>query len=184
MLTTIRRAVSADGEALAEIDRATWSGLITPAARWPADRKFFDRGLHPRDVLVAVLDGAPIGYAQLGAPTPLASNSHVLELQGLAVIPHYQRHGIGRQLLGAAIDEARARGARRLRARVLAPNHSARELYTSVGFEIEGVLRDEFLINGAYVDDVLIAIRITGAARAPAHGSAPSDGAEHLARDF
>lgn len=163
MPARIRRAVSADDEALVEIDRATWSGASTPAARWSADRRFFTRDLDPRDVLVAVADATGVGYVQLGAPTPLPSNSHVLEIQGLAVIPGHHRQGIGRQLLLAAIDEARARGARRLRARVLSTNHGARELYSSAGFEIEGVLREEFLIDGMYVDDVLIAVRITGA---------------------
>jgi len=33
-------------------------------------------------------------------------------------------------------------------------------LYASMGFAIEGILRKEFLIDGRYVDDVLMAIWI------------------------
>ena len=33
----------------------------------------------------------------------------------------------------------------------------ARRLYESCGFQIEGVLRDEFYLGGQYVDDVLMA---------------------------
>ncbi len=150
---------------MAQVDRDTWSGAVTPAARWPAERRFFEQGTDPRDVLVAVVDGTAAGYAALTAPTRLASNSHVLELRGLAVIPAHQHQGIGRELLDAAIDEARARGARRLTLRVLSTNRRARELYRSAGFEIEGVLREEFLIDGAYVDDVLMAIRINEGTR-------------------
>jgi ribosomal protein S18 acetylase RimI-like enzyme len=143
---------------LAEIDRATWSGTITPAARWSTDRGFFAAGADPRDVLLAGLDRVTAGYAQLAAPTPLASNRHVLELRGLAVLPAYQRRGIGAQLIVAAISAAAGRGVRRLRSRVLATNQVAQGLYASLGFEIEGILREEFLIDGRYVDDVLMAI--------------------------
>jgi ribosomal protein S18 acetylase RimI-like enzyme len=156
----IRRADPLDDRALADIDRATWSSLASPAPRWTADRRFFDRGLDPRDVLVAEVDGAVVGYTQLGAPTPLRSNDHVLELQGLAVLPAYRRRGIARRLVTAAIEEARSRGVRRLRLRVLAPNSDARRVYESVGFTVEGVLREEFLLDGSYVDDVLMAVEI------------------------
>jgi ribosomal protein S18 acetylase RimI-like enzyme len=157
---TIRHATLDDDRALNEIDRATWSSRITPAAMWPVERSFFGRGLRPTDVLVAVMDGAPVGYVQLGAPTPLPANGHVLEVQGLAVLPSRQRRGIGRQLMLAAMGEARARGVDRLRLRVLGSNPGARQLYASLGFEVEGILRAEFVIDGRSVDDVLMAISI------------------------
>lgn len=156
----IRWASPADDRPLAEIDRATWWGTITPAARWSTDRGFFTPGVDPRNVLVAEVDRVTAGYAQLEAPTPLASNRHVLELRGLAVLPAYRRRGIGRQLIAAAINAAAGRDVRRLRLRVLATNHIARGLYASMGFAIEGILRKEFLIDGRYVDDVLMAIWI------------------------
>jgi ribosomal protein S18 acetylase RimI-like enzyme len=145
---------------LAEIDRVTWSGSVTPAARWSADRGFFAAGADPHNVLLAEVDGVTAGYAQLDAPTPLASNRHVLELRGLAVLPPYQRRGVARQLIAAAIDAAAARGVRRLRLRVLATNQVARGFYASLGFAVEGILHEEFLIDGRYVDDVLMAIRV------------------------
>jgi RimJ/RimL family protein N-acetyltransferase len=40
---------------------------------------------------------------------------------------------------------------------VLGPNAAARALYESCGFTVEGVLREEFLLDGQYVDDVLMA---------------------------
>jgi ribosomal protein S18 acetylase RimI-like enzyme len=84
----------------------------------------------------------------------------VLEIQALAVAPAQQRRGVGRDLLAAAIEAATERGARRLTLRVLATNAAARRLYSSMGFEVEGVLRGEFLIDGSYVDDVLMAARV------------------------
>jgi ribosomal protein S18 acetylase RimI-like enzyme len=156
----IRRAVQDDEQALADIDRDTWASAITPQVSRPEDRRFFGDGNDPQDVLVAVLAGEVVGYASLQAPTSLASNRHVLEIRGLAVRPAHQRRGIARQLLEAVIEEARTRGIRRLRLRVLSTNPAARRLYASLGFEREGVLREEFLLDGEYVDDVLMAIAV------------------------
>ena len=56
--------------------------------------------------------------------------------------------------------EAASRGARRLTLRVLGPNAVARGLYEACGFTVEGVLREEFLLDGRYVDDVLMALEL------------------------
>ena len=158
MAIAIRQAALEDDVRLVEIDRATWSGSVSPSARWSTDRGFFDQGVDPHDVLVAELDRLTVGYTKLGPPTPLASNRHVLDVQSLAVLPAYQRRGIGRQLIAAAIEAAAARGVRRLRLRVLTTNPVAQRFYASLGFKMEGILREEFLIDGRYVDDVLMAI--------------------------
>ncbi len=79
----------------------------------------------------------------------------------MAVAPSMHRRGVGRRLIEAAAAEARRREARRLTLRVLAPNRGARALYEACGFEVEGVLRGEFLLGGRYVDDVLMALDLT-----------------------
>ena len=109
-------------------------------------------------MLVAVVDGEVAGYVKLGRATPLAASDHVVTVTGLAVSPVFQRRGVGRALIDAAAAEARARGARRLTLRVLGPNAPARRLYESAGFVVEGVQRGEFLLEGEYVDDVLMAL--------------------------
>jgi ribosomal protein S18 acetylase RimI-like enzyme len=83
---------------------------------------------------------------------------------GLAVAPEARRRGVGSALLSAAEQHARARGARKLFLRVLSTNQSALRLYGRLGYEREGVLRDEFLINGRYTDDVLMAKHLGGPA--------------------
>jgi RimJ/RimL family protein N-acetyltransferase len=52
-------------------------------------------------------------------------------------------------------------GRRKLTLRVLGGNDSARRLYESRGFEIEGTLRGAFLLDGDYVDDHLMALDLT-----------------------
>ena len=146
----IRPARPADDTALRELDRATWSWSVSPA---PASSASLDT----EGMLVAEVDGEVAGYVALGHPTRLESNRHVLSLRGLAVAPAHQGRGLGRALLEAALAAARERGARRLTLRVLSTNPGARALYEACGFTVEGVLRDEFLLDGRYVDDVLMA---------------------------
>ena len=153
---TLRTAVPADGPRLVTLDRATWSPENAVVPLWPEDTDFFERR-SPDDVLVAEQDGRPVGYTALGRPTPLECNRHVLHVQGLTVDPGCQRQGVGRQLLEAAADEARRRGARKLGLRVLGGNTTAQALYASAGFVVEGVLVAEFWLGGRYVDDVLMA---------------------------
>ena len=157
MALTIRPATGADAGALLALDQSTWGPGVSPGegpTRIPPERL--------PDTLVAELDGAVAGYVQLGRPTPLPANAHVLEIQGLAVDPRRRGGGVGRALVDAAAREAATRGARRLRLRVLAPNAAARRLYAACGFVEEGILREEFLLAGRYVDDVLMARRLDG----------------------
>lgn len=153
----IRTARPGDEEELARLDRATWSTLhaVTPRPQ-PPYNPFFDERHLPEDYLVAVLDGRVVGYIRLAFPTPLASNAHVRQIQGLAVADEARGQGVGRWLVRAAVEEARRRGARRLTLRVLGHNAPARKLYESEGFVVEGVMPEEFFVGGVYVDDVVM----------------------------
>ncbi|MFI1680350.1 GNAT family N-acetyltransferase [Streptomyces sp. NPDC020607] len=153
----IRTARPEDDDALARLDRATWSTLhaVQPRPQPPYDPFFNDR-FGPRDHLVAEVDGRIVGYVKLGYPTPLLANAHVRQIQGFLVAEEVRGRGVGRLLIRAAMDEARRQGAVRITLRVLGHNTPARKLYEAEGFVIEGVLPGEFLLDGAYVDDVLM----------------------------
>ncbi|MGW3207817.1 N-acetyltransferase family protein [Streptomyces sp. NPDC001135] len=157
----IRTAVADDAEELAVLDRATWSTLhaVSPQPQ-PPYSPFFDERHVPGDYLVAEAEGRLVGYVRIARPTPLATNAHVLQIQGLAVADEARGQGVGRALIRAAVEEARRRGARRLSLRVLGHNAPARALYESEGFAVEGVQPGEFLLDGAYVDDVLMGRRL------------------------
>jgi ribosomal protein S18 acetylase RimI-like enzyme len=153
----IRNAVRADERRLAALDRLTWSPTVAPVPLWDEQVDFFaNEG--PDDVLVAVANEELVGYVKLRRPTALRSNRHVLQIGGLAVHPGHQGRGVGRRLVLAAAAEAQRRGAVRLTLHVLGTNTPARNLYAACGFEIEGVLRGEFLIADCSVDDVLMAL--------------------------
>jgi ribosomal protein S18 acetylase RimI-like enzyme len=153
----IRIALPDDDEELGALDRATWSHLHAVMPRpQPPYGSFFDDRHAPADHLVAELDRRIVGYSRLGFPTPLACNAHVRQIQGLAVADEARGKGVGRALIRAAAEEARRRGARRLTLRVLGHNTPARKLYEAEGFAVEGVLPEEFLLDGKYVDDVFM----------------------------
>ncbi|MFJ8935636.1 GNAT family N-acetyltransferase [Streptomyces sp. NPDC102365] len=157
----IRTALPEDEEALGGLDRAVWSyrHAVGPREQPPYEPFFTDR-TGPRDHLVAELGGRLVGYVRLGFPTPLASNAHVRQIQGLAVADEARGHGVGRALVRAAVEEARRQGARRITLRVLGHNTPARRLYESEGFVVEGIQPEEFRLAGEYVDDVLMGRRI------------------------
>jgi ribosomal protein S18 acetylase RimI-like enzyme len=158
----VRPARPGDDRALRTIDRETWTTQTSPSPAPPeVDWSFFDERVDIRDVLVAELDGDVAGYVRLGRATPLRASDHVVTISGFAVGLRFQRRGVGRALLDAAAAEARSRGARRLTLRVLAHNDGARRLYEQAGYEVEGVLRGEFLLDGEYVDDVIMALDLS-----------------------
>ena len=70
------------------------------------------------------------GYAGLLAP----AGSGQADIQTIAVAPDARRHGLGRALVVALLDEARARAAEEVFLEVRADNPNARALYDSLGF--------------------------------------------------
>ncbi|MET9757466.1 GNAT family N-acetyltransferase [Streptomyces sp. NPDC006372] len=158
----IRPARLDDEETLGRLDRETWAPLHSVQPRpEPPYGPFFDEQHPPREVLVAELAGTVAGYLRLGTATPLACNAHVRMIRGLAVAAEARGHGVARALLRAAGEEARRQGARRITLRVLGHNAPARGLYESEGFVVEGVLPEEFFLDGAYVDDVFMGRSLT-----------------------
>lgn len=158
----VRLPVLSDGAALGELDRSTWSTLhaVSPMPQ-PPYAAFFDANHRPEDFLVAEARDATgevrlAGYIRLVPPTPLACNTHVRQIQGLAVADWARGRGIAKGLLRAAMAAARSQGANRMTLRVLGHNTPARALYASEGFTVEGVLPGEFFLGGRYVDDVLM----------------------------
>jgi ribosomal-protein-alanine acetyltransferase len=71
------------------------------------------------------------GYAGLLAPL----GSGQADIQTIAVAPDARRRGLGRMLMVAMLDEARARAATEVFLEVRADNPNARALYDSLGFE-------------------------------------------------
>ncbi|WP_371516719.1 N-acetyltransferase family protein [Kitasatospora sp. NBC_01300] len=156
----IRPAQPEDEGELAVLNRAAWSPLADVSPQPPEEDGLFDERHTPEQYLVALLAGRVVGYVRQVPPTPLASNRHVRQIQGLVVDGTVRGRGVGRRLVEAACEAARAAGARKLTLRVLGWNTPARRLYEGCGFVVEGSLAEEFLIDGSYVDDIWMARRL------------------------
>jgi ribosomal protein S18 acetylase RimI-like enzyme len=161
-VVVVRSARADDGPTLQRIDLATFDEDVSPAPRPQPGADFFGGRVKPEDVLVAEVDGAVAGYLAVGPHYRLASSAHVVQIRGLAVTPECQGEGVGRRLVSEAVEVAKEHGARRLTLHVLASNETARRLYDSCGFVVEGVQREQFHLRGRYVDDILLALDLTG----------------------
>ncbi|MER5865524.1 GNAT family N-acetyltransferase [Kitasatospora sp. NPDC002040] len=150
----IRTARPEDEPELARLDHVSWSWLSDVVPQPAPDAQLFDERRPPVNFLVAESEGRILGYIQQGSPTPLPSNRHIRQIQGFVVDPAARGRGIGRALVEAACALARADGVHRMTLRVLAHNAQARRLYERCGFQVDGVLPEEFWLDGVYVDDV------------------------------
>ena len=91
--------------------------------------------VHPTTlVLLAFVEKRPVGVAVCFFGYSTFQARPLLNVHDLAVLPEARRRGVGRALLAAAEERARARGCGKLTLEVLDGNQRARALYTSCGF--------------------------------------------------
>ncbi|MFI7353552.1 GNAT family N-acetyltransferase [Streptomyces avidinii] len=164
----IRPARAEDEREMVELLRSAWSRVSEPGPERPADATLFDERHPVESFIVAERGHGIVGYVAQAPASPLESNRHVRHIQGLAVLESARGSGVGQALVEAACAAARAAGARRMTLRVLGHNRPAQQLYRRCGFTVVGVLPEEFLLDGAYVDDVWMSRRLSDSAE-PVH---------------
>jgi ribosomal-protein-alanine N-acetyltransferase len=130
-------ATPEDVEALLEIERRSYSH--------PWTRRNFEGelGAGKRGAFVVLREPAAAAVADRGlraycAFQVVAGEMHLLNL---TVAPERRRQGLGRFLLGLALDLAARRGAREAFLEVRESNEPARALYRSAGFKEAGYRR-------------------------------------------
>ena len=77
---------------------------------------------------------------------------------GIALVPEFRGHGIGARLMQKAIAAAWARKFTRIELTVRENNRNAIALYGRLGFKIEGVRRNAFLVDGNYENVLAMAL--------------------------
>jgi ribosomal protein S18 acetylase RimI-like enzyme len=160
----IRSAVEADAEALSELrlqidgetenlDREPGEAFIDPQgfqtlikADTESDRNIF---------LVAETDGRLIGFSRC-AGTELKRFRHKVEF-GVGVLKGFWGFGIGRNLLQESISWADENGIKKMTLNVMESNKNAKALYEKLGFEVEGILKDDKLLSdGKYYNMIVM----------------------------
>lgn len=105
---------------------------------------------------VALVEGKVVGWCDIALkPRPLLRHSGVL---GMGVLSDYRGQGIGRALLEAALQAAKAKGISRIELTVRVDNERAKRLYESFGFVTEGLCRRHMRVDGEFKDSWLMAL--------------------------
>ena len=162
----IRRAEPGDAPALVALGEAVGGepeGWLISSSRWRsvADERRYLKAVRRYEhaaVFVAECDDGIVGRLSIGRDTHPAS-SHVADL-GLMVAKSHRRRGIGRALLDAAVEWARAAGVRKLELHVFPHNEGAIKLYERFGFVQEGYRKEHYRRATGYVDAIVMAYEV------------------------
>ena len=111
---------------------------------------------HP--VLVAERGGTVAGWGSLNVFNPRPAYMHVVDFS-IYVGREARGAGIGQALLAALIERARELGYHKLVLAAFPQNEAGMRLYTRFGFRQVGVYREQGLLDGRWVD-VLIMERL------------------------
>ena len=110
-------------------------------------------GRHP--VLVAERDGRVVAWASLNRFNPRPAYDHVADLS-IYVERSERGRGVGRALLPRMIDEARRIGYHKMVLAAFPTNARGMQLYEAVGFRRVGVYREQGLLDGRWVDVIVM----------------------------
>ncbi len=88
--------------------------------------------------------------------------AHVAMLT-IAVAPAWRRHGIGVALMEGIARWAHGQRVRKLQLHVRAGNEAAIALYRRLGYQVEGVLRDQVALDEGYEDEWIMALEVIAA---------------------
>jgi len=112
--------------------------------------------------LVAETGGRIVGavgvFQDRGGASP--KTRHLCSV-GIHLLREYRGLGIGTRLLELAVEWARARGYLKIDASIFATNAASLALFRKLGFEEEGRRPRQFLVEGEFVDEVLMGKLLT-----------------------
>ena len=156
---TIRDAVPTDAAAICGIynqgidDRVA---TLETERRTPDERRAWMAargGRHP--VLVGEVEGVVTGWASLNRFNARPVYDHVADLS-VYVERAWRGRGVGRALLAALIERARAIGYHKLVLAAFPDNVAGMALYARLGFTRVGVYREQGVLDGRWVDVVVM----------------------------
>jgi ribosomal protein S18 acetylase RimI-like enzyme len=168
-MTTVRHAMATDAATLAAVAAVTFPLACPPHITEQTKAQFIDEYLGEgnfsgyiadplREVLLAEIDGEPVGYSMLVAGEPhdpeVAASitaRPTVEISKCYVMPDHHGAGVASALMAASIAAAQARDAAGVWLGVNQENARANRFYEKCGFAIVGTKK--FLVGGVYEDD-------------------------------
>ena len=114
-------------------------------------RRFVAENLAKGNPQFVALDGdTVVGWCDImRLQRPAISHTGVL---GIGIAAGYRGQGLGKRLMAAVMDAARAADFVRVELTVLATNLNAIGLYESLGFQREGLAKSEVRLQGVFLD--------------------------------
>jgi len=152
----IRPFCDSDAETLYQMENEIWDSNNTPANVSYPDAQAYLEDHSSQDTIVAVLNDLPVGAIDFHPATSKAASKYTWTF-GIGISPQQQSAGIGGQLLEHFKHFAKESGVHKIHLRALGTNPGAIQFYKKHGFEIEGILKDEFFLNGIFVADYQMA---------------------------
>jgi diamine N-acetyltransferase len=168
----IRRAGQNDAAALALISAATFlesyahfiavADMLAHVTAKYSETAYRTLAAEPQVALWIAempVSGAPVGYAMLAPPDlPLEIEAGDIELRRIYLLSKWHGVGLGRGLIEATIEHARAAGKRRLLIGVYSGNDGAIGFYRRMGGEQIGTRR--FPVGDAVYDDFIFGVQV------------------------
>jgi GNAT superfamily N-acetyltransferase len=154
-MTTIRTMTEDDVPAVSELRVRGWqwayAGIVPQSyldAMDPAEdaarrREFFTASAGRVENVLAVADGAVVGWASFGPYRGEPDDTRDGELYALYLRPDWVGRGVGRALTEAVAERSARRGRRRLLVWVLVGNPRARRFYAAAGFVPDGAVTSD-----------------------------------------
>ena len=158
-MTQIRAAAAADADEVCLIynqgieDRIA---TLETELRTPDERRLWLSSRGPRHpVIVAEEQGRVVGWGSLNSFNPRAAYDHAADFS-VYIERAWRGKGVGRTLLEALIERARALGYHKLVLAAFPFNDMGMRLYERVGFRRVGVYEEHGFVDGRWVDIVIM----------------------------
>ncbi len=114
--------------------------------------------LESRVFFVATVNDDVVGWVHLNAPE-IAKLGHTAELT-VGVLEAYRGYGIGSRLLERGLEWATEHDYEKVYNSVPSTNEGAIVFLENHGWETEAVREDHYLIDGEYIDEVMLAVSL------------------------
>ena len=124
--------------------------------RTPEERRaWLDARDRRHPVIVAVADGQVVGFGSLNVFNPRKAYDHVADFS-IYIERSWRGKGVGSRLLQALIERARRIGFHKLVLSAFPFNEGGVGLYKKFGFQVVGIYKEQGLLDGRWVDTIIM----------------------------
>jgi len=155
---TVREANEDDAEAIKNVVNSVASEkyyVVPERSREDWDEAIREIKNRKGLIIVTQLDEKTVGMAHL-VRGKFEKNKHVGFL-GISILKEFRKIGIGTAMMKYIMEWARRqKGLEKVSLTVFSTNEAAINLYRTFGFQIEGMSKKQYKIEGKYIDETIM----------------------------